>query len=180
MSLLLVDMDGVDVDWGAGWDKALDAIGPDAANIPRHKDQQSFDLKRGLNRTEKQIVDHVMKHMRYIELTAIPGAIKALRSMVEYGHDVFLCTSPWLPNKFCAQDKLDWVEQRLGTEWAARVIITKDKTMVRGDYLIDDKPDITGRFEPTWTQIMFTQPYNVDVQAQFRLNSWADWKNEEW
>lgn len=179
MSLILVDMDGVIADWGRAYGDALDLYGADADNIPRHKDQRTFDLTEGLTPQEKAIVAEAMSMMRYNELAVIPGAIKALRSMVEYGHDVMICTSPWLPNKFCAQDKIDWVERKLGRVWAERVIITKDKTLVMGDWLIDDKPGITGRRTPVWRQIMFSQPYNLDYPAPHRLNSWADWKNEE-
>lgn len=38
-----------------------------------------------------------------------------------------------------------WVERHLGPEFLDKVILTRDKTIVSGDILIDDKPDILGR-----------------------------------
>ena len=40
--------------------------------------------------------------------------------------------------------KFKWIEDHLGAEWINRAIITRDKTMVYGDVLIDDKPSIQG------------------------------------
>lgn len=180
MSIILVDMDGVLADWGHGYGATLDTYGEDAANIPRHKDQKSFNLMENLSHLEKVIVRESMKTMRYLDLPVIPGGIKALRSMVTHGHEVMICTSPWTDNPFCAQDKLDWVRAKLGSAWVDRVLITKDKTVVIGDYLIDDKPLIKGRLQPVWQQVMFTQPYNTNVERTLRLNSWAEWKNEDY
>lgn len=180
MTTILVDMDGVIADWGTSYGAALDNYGADAAMIPRHKDQRSFDLFSGLTPLETAIVHEAMANMNYFKLLPIEGAVDALCGMVDYGHDVVICTSPWLPNPSCVKDKIDWVSEHLGDGWADRVIITKDKTMVRGDYLIDDKPNITGRFKPSWEQIVFTQPYNVGVLDQYRIDSWTDWKNEAW
>ena len=180
MTTILVDMDGVIADWGTAYGEALDEFGNRAKNIPRHHNQQSFNLTAGLTDSEANIVNLAMTYMDYAGLNPIEGAIDALRSMADFGYDVVICTSPWLPNPTCVQDKVDWVRHHLGTGWAERTIITKDKTMVRGDYLIDDKPKITGRFEPSWEQIVFTQPYNVGVLDKFRIDSWDNWKNEDW
>lgn len=38
-----------------------------------------------------------------------------------------------------------WVEKHLGQEFLEQVILTRDKTLITGDILIDDKPDIQGK-----------------------------------
>lgn len=37
-----------------------------------------------------------------------------------------------------------WVEKHLGHEFLEQVILTRDKTLISGDLLIDDRPDILG------------------------------------
>lgn len=37
-----------------------------------------------------------------------------------------------------------WVEQNLGPQFVERIILTRDKTVVMGDLLIDDKDNIQG------------------------------------
>jgi 5'-nucleotidase len=111
----------------------------------------------------------------YAELEPVEGAAAALHEMVEAGYDVAICTSPWLSNPTCVQDKLDWAELHIGAGWADKTIITKDKTRVRGHILIDDKPTVTGAVAPEWRHVFFTQAYNAALQGP-RISTWAEWR----
>lgn len=68
-----------------------------------------------------------------------------------------------LTSHFCAAEKYAWVRQHFGPEWLNRMILTVDKTTVRGDVLIDDKPKIVGVQHPTWRHLLFNAPYNQTV-----------------
>jgi len=174
---VLVDMDGVIADWGAAYGASLDAFGPAAWGIPRHSDQRSFNLKEGRTVAEKRIIDLVMVEPGfYSRLQPIPGASWALRSMHQRGHDVRIVTSPFVSNPTCASDKLNWVREHYGDRWAQRVILTTDKTLVWGDVLIDDKPEVTGDVEPAWEHVLFDQPYNRDVTGKRRIRDWDEWE----
>lgn len=186
---ILVDMDGVIANWGARWDEELDAVGDAARNIPRHADQSSFDLNDGRTDGEKAIIASIMKTPGfYRSLEPIEGARLALKQMVKLGHDVRIVTSPWNSNPTCASDKLNWVADHYGPQWAQRVIITTDKTLVRGDILIDDKPVITGELPEygtyqeqaadtrSWEHILFDQPYNQHITHRRRILNWVDWQ----
>ena len=87
-----------------------------------------------------------------------------------------------LTSAFCAAEKYAWVERHLGAEWKGRILITSDKTLVRGDVLIDDKPLITGaEASPAWAHLLFDAPYNrpealPPEDARVRLARWADWR----
>lgn len=171
----LIDMDGVIADWGKQWDHVLNTFWPDS-RAPRHHQQTTFDLKAGLDEYDCDVVSMAMKHPNfYRDLEPIEGAATALHQMVDAGHTVTICTSPWLPNETCVQDKLWWLEAHIGKGWAGRAVITSDKTRVRGDFLIDDKPDIHGAYIPEWEHIVFDQPYNQDVTGKQRLHRWVDW-----
>jgi len=179
---ILVDIDGTLANWGAHWDWHLDTYFEpwQTARIPRHAEQRTFDLTAGLDFDERQIVEQVMAWPEfYANVPMINGAWLGLRRLESAGHDVFICTSPWLPNETCASDKLEWVESRFGAGWAERTIITKDKTMVNGDVLIDDKPEVKGLCNPSWEHILFDQPYNQEVVGKRRIMSWSDFDAEE-
>lgn len=45
----------------------------------------------------------------------------------------------------CVYVQYAWVEKHLGHEFLEQVILTRDKTLITGDILIDDKPDILGK-----------------------------------
>ena len=175
MSHVLVDIDGTIADWGAGWDRALDALAA-PASIRRHAQQASFDLTEGCSPWERELVTQVMDMPGfYARLNPIAGAITALNEITAAGHDVHVVTSPWITNPTCASDKIAWMMRHFGTDWGRRVVITSDKTLVHGDYLIDDKPTITGVRRPPWEHVVFHQPYNVTA-PQRRMTSWDQWK----
>lgn len=183
---ILVDMDGVIADWGAEWDRRLDALGGVAKSIPRHAEQRSFDLSQGRTDEEKAIIDAIFTAPGfYRDLQPIEGAKLALKQMVKLGHDVRIVTSPWVSNPTCASDKLNWVVKHYGSHWGQRVIITTDKTLVRGDILIDDKPLISGALPAwhtdatrrrSWEHVLFDQPYNQHITNRRRILNWVDWQ----
>ena len=72
--------------------------------------------------------------------------------------------------------RYEWIIKHFGAEWAGAITMTTDKTPVRGDILIDDKPLISGAQLPTWRQLLFDAPYNGHVTDKPRLTAWADWE----
>jgi 5'-nucleotidase len=110
-------------------------------------------------------------------LPVIPGAIQAVKEMIAEGHEVTICTSPLISAPNCAAEKFGWITEHLGHEWLNRTIITRDKTLVRGDILIDDKPEITGEMKPLWQHVIFDAPYNRQVPNPLRIHDWTEWRN---
>jgi 5'-nucleotidase len=172
---ILVDLDGVVADWGGAYGRRLDAYGAAAAGIPRHRDQLTFDLNEGRTDAEKRIIAAIMVEPGfYAELEPIAGARSVLKALRAQGHEIYFVTSPWVSNPTCASDKLNWVARVYGDHWAQRTIITSEKHLVRGDVLIDDKPEIKNAADAEWRHILFTQPYNAHIDDhRARLDSWT-------
>ena len=105
------------------------------------------------------------------------GAVQALNDMLKTGHEVFFCTSPLSKYQHCVLDKYTWIEKYFGCEWIKRIILTGDKTFISADYIIDDKPKITGvQDPPLWKHIYFTQPYNLKCPGP-RITHWSEWRD---
>lgn len=170
---ILVDQDAVIASWGLEYDRCLDALGEPAAGIPRTADQEDWNLKNGRSPEEQEIIERIMCSPGfYARLEPIPGAKTALNALLKQGNDVRIVTAPYISNPTCASDKLNWVVKHYGSHWGARVIMTNDKTAIRGDVLIDDRPRITGFHDPEWKHIVFGDyAYNRDA-AGLRLKSW--------
>ena len=109
-------------------------------------------------------------------LPPIEGAVQAVKEMVSEGIDVRICTHPIQAYRNCVGEKYEWVERHLGAAFTTRMILTRDKTIVAADGLIDDNPDITGSRTPTWRHIVFDQPYNRNVEGP-RLIGWTNWRS---
>jgi 5'-nucleotidase len=171
---VLIDIDDTIGDWNEMFHDNVKLLFPDVV-IPSVDKRNSFFLLE----TNTGLTEEMMQHIFHIEgsyrnLTPIDGAIAALKQMEEQGIQAYLCTSPIYTNESCASDKISWVREHFGDWWGDRTIITKDKTLIRGDYLIDDKQVIEGVMTPEWERIVFDRVYNREVDGR-RLNSWDNW-----
>jgi len=125
------------------------------------------------------------------DLPPMEGAIKAVEEMIERGFSVLICTSPLPSNPTCPQDKIEWVRKHLGhidfrdpgvkskrLDAQDIIVMTRDKTFVAGDVLIDDKPLIQGCMRPTWEHIVFGAPYNALEKGdeRLRIDDWTSWQ----
>lgn len=108
-------------------------------------------------------------------LRPVEGSIEAIHEMIRAGHDVRICTAPLGAYQNCLTEKYQWIEKYLGDEFTRRVILTKDKTLIRGDVLIDDDYKIQGILTPVWKHVIFDRPYNRNVPGP-RLRSWGEWR----
>lgn len=173
---ILIDLDGTIANWGAEWDKHASSY--THLGLPLTVNQKNFDLYAGLTAEGRAVVNDIMNFSGfYANLEPFEGSVEAVNTMVAEGHDVRILTAPWITNETCASDKYAWVEKHLGSGWGKRTVLSSDKTVVRGDILIDDKPVIEGSMEPEWEHIYFTQPYNVDLNHHRRINNWSEWRS---
>ena len=111
----------------------------------------------------------------FLNLEPIAGAVEALKSLLAEGYDVRICTAPKKIFDNCVAEKFAWVKKHLGQEFVERIVLTRDKTLVRGDILVDDKPEISGVCTPAWTHVLYDQPYNRHITDKSRL-TWANHK----
>jgi len=174
--LVLVDMDGVQADLtGAFWAE-FERRFPDAPTRA-DADTSIFWLDRQIAPQWTEAVHAVTTAPGFFAtLDPLEGAVEAMNAMLDEGWDVRICTAPLLTNPTCASDKLAWADRVLGEGWSRRVVIAKDKTLVRGDVLIDDKPVVEGDWTPTWRHVVFDAPCNQDAPSPYRLTGWAAWR----
>jgi 5'-nucleotidase len=161
--LILVDMDGVLADFEGGFLGEWRTQFPDEIYVPL--DQRStFDIRDQYPKHLRKSIDQVIRAPEFIrKLGPVADAIAGMKKLAEHGHDVRICTSPLSDAPTCLQEKHDWVQCHLGPEWAKTLVITKDKTIIRGDVLLDDNPEIKGAYKPTWVHIVFHAPYNATI-----------------
>ena len=172
---ILVDMDGVIADFDGEFIKRWRERYPDKFYVPMEKRMEFYvkdDYPEELN---PLVVEILLEPSFFREIMPMEGAKEALLEMESMGHEVFICTSPLSTYKNCVLEKFEWVDQLLGPEWVKRIVLTKDKTIVKADVLIDDKPEITGvEPVPGWEHILYDRPYNRNVNKK-RL-TWKTWK----
>lgn len=173
---IAVDMDCTIAHTMQHIDAALDARGAEAASLPRYRDGgfTAWDLDAGLNRSQRRILDEMWASDGFFAgIAPIEGARRVLYELEALGHHVTIATAPWPASRTCADDKLAWVERFYSPRWRGRTTLVGDKTTLRADVLVDDKPEIGGHYPPVWRHLIYGDyPYNAHVAGP-RLRQWT-------
>lgn len=111
--IIYVDMDDVLCDYSESYDAAV-KLNP-AIKYP----QSQYGFFRNLNPIENGI-----------------EAIRYLQSQELF--EIYILTAPSVRNPLCYIEKRLWVEDHLGFEMVNRLIISPNKGLNKGNYLIDD------------------------------------------
>lgn len=105
------------------------------------------DFVSSMNTHPKKDVAPYIEHPDTIpnifrNLTPINEAISAVNKLLDAAmYDVyFLSTAPW-GNPSAWTDKRLWIEEHFGDKISRRLILTHRKDLVKGDILIDDRPN---------------------------------------
>ncbi|XP_063149217.1 5'(3')-deoxyribonucleotidase, cytosolic type [Candoia aspera] len=182
---VLVDMDGVLSDFEGGLLRGFAASYPGEPHVElaQRKGFSALDQYRRLREDLGEKVASVYESPGFfLSLPPIPGAVEAMHEMIQMPNtEVFICTSPIRKYEHCVTEKYRWVDKHLGPQFAERLILTRDKTVVSADLLFDDKDIIKGAEpNPRWEHILFSCCHNKHLKLQppqRRLESWTDdWK----
>lgn len=121
------------------------------------------------------------EHEFFYNLKPYPYAIEAIQNLALI-HDVIICTAPTSHLfKTSADQKTRWINDYLPklNSKPTKLILCDDKTLIRGDYLIDDSPHIEEKGiykNPIWKQIVFQQSYNIKHARLLSKPIIPDWK----
>lgn len=73
----------------------------------------------------------------FANLDPIDGAIETVKMLMNY-YDVWILTRPSYMNPLCYTEKRIWIEKYFGLDFCQKLIICSNKSLLKGDYLIDD------------------------------------------
>ena len=114
--ILYVDMDNVIVDFPSAFDKVSEE---DKINF-----KNDMDEIPGI----------------FAKMDPMPGAIEAYEKLSKKYDTYILSTAPW-ENSSAWSDKIEWVKKYLDEVAYKRLILSHNKNLNKGDYLIDDRPN---------------------------------------
>ncbi|MCL4109921.1 UNVERIFIED_CONTAM: hypothetical protein GTU68_012730 [Idotea baltica] len=100
----------------------------------------------------------------FLDLEPMPNAIRVIEGFRK-DFDVHILTAPSTRNPLCYTEKRLWVERHFDYEFTQKLIISPNKGLLRGDFLIDDH--IEGRGQE-----------NFEGQLiQFGSTEFPDWES---
>ena len=177
--IILIDQDNVLADFDGGFLTEWRRQFPTEVFVPFEQRQEFYVYKDYPKELKEKIVSVYTAPGFILNLPRLDGALEAVTQLVELGHEVRICSSPLSSYQNCVEEKYAWVERHFGKDFTKKIILAKDKTVIRGDLLIDDKPEISGLLNPAWEHIIFDRPWNRTVQENKRL-TWKNWCDVLW
>ncbi len=116
--IIYIDMDDVLCDYSSAFSKAV----AETPNIAFPQSQYGF----------------------YANLAPLPGAIEGVQKFINSDRfEPYILTSPSTRNPFSYTEKRVWIEKHFGLEFTEKLIISPNKGLLKGDFLVDDL--ISGR-----------------------------------
>jgi len=118
-------------------------------------DNVLVDFQSGIDRLSLQFQTEFENRLDEVPgifglMKPIPGAIEAYKQLSLKFDTYILSTAPW-ENHSAWHDKLIWVKKNLGVVAYKRLILSHHKNLLRGDFLVDDRPNNgTAEFEGKW------------------------------
>ena len=131
-------------------------------------DNVIVDFQSGLDKVDEVTKEAYEDHLDDIPgifglMEPMPGAIEALHRIEEHYDCYILSTAPWA-NPSAWADKVRWVTTHLDDIFHKRLIISHHKEQLRGEYLVDDRPNNgASEFRGKW--IPFSSPEFPDWAA---------------
>ena len=119
---------------------------------------------------QQRLVDYMMSEDFFEVLEVMPHAQRVL-ARLQQRYDVFIATAAMeVPSSFNA--KFKWLAMHFPFIPPQRIVFCGDKSILRGDYLIDDNPRQLRLFRGEG--ILFSAPANVYETEWRRVDSWLD------
>lgn len=170
-------MDDTSLDWTSALNLRINQKFPELKTIPR-TEQMEWYCEKNFPIEYHEGINEIWKEPGfYSSLELMPGAKEAFWWLLAEGFEVHFVTAPIPgPNRgLCMKEKYDSLAKHFNDEAAQYLMPAYDKTMVLGDFLIDDRPDVVGRYELKATHLLFDQNhkynlYHPDAKFKPRIN----------
>jgi 5'(3')-deoxyribonucleotidase len=158
LPVLLLDMDGP----LAAFDDYGFRLCTDAGltfDVPTRADQTHRYYTGHLSDNDAKLARLMIDTSRwFLDLPVTEGAVEGVQQLREH-FDIWVCTKPLETNPTCRDDKAAWLREHF-PPLERKLIISPDKSLIRGAILLDDAPKLSWIPKATWSPVIFTEPFN--------------------
>jgi 5'(3')-deoxyribonucleotidase len=116
------------------------------------------------------LVEYMMSEDFFAVLRVMPHAQRVLE-LLQSRYEIYIATAAMeVPSSFNA--KFQWLKQHFPFIPPSHIVFCGNKSILRGDYLIDDNPRQLRLFRGEG--ILFSSPANVHVKGFRRVRDWLE------
>lgn len=106
----------------------------------------------------------------FLNLKPLEFAIDGIR-ILQSKYDVWILTRPSIKNIHCYTEKAEWIKKYFGEGMLEKLILCPDKSLVKGDYLIDDDNKHGQlKFEGEWIEFTSNRFPNWRTVIEYLIN----------
>lgn len=173
---LLLDQDGplADFDqryWDYCAEQGFELDIKDLSDTRRHRFMEGNIIDREHRKAARAYIESgTNRWFRDLPVTA--GAEEGVDALLSAGVDIWVCTKPLEANENCRDDKGRWIKKHFPM-LENKLILAPDKSMVRGDVLLDDAIKIKWIPKATWRAVAFATPFNGNGTEWGHLPHWS-------
>lgn len=131
---ILVDMDSILVNLMEVWLAAHNEAQGDDLTVDKILTWDTHEYAKGGHAVYKPLERPGL----FRAAPPLPGAVEALKTLLERGHDVFVVTAAMYPSNY--GEKVEWCQEHLPFLGKRRLVFAHEKHLLPGDVLIDDGP----------------------------------------
>lgn len=164
--IILMDVDGVLCDFTSSW---LPIVAPELSE----EDVSSFAFENYLNDDQLNKLRKICQSSEFwFDMAPYEGARDFVESVVENtdGGEIVYCTAPWVGCDGWADVRRGWLEKHMPK---GDLVVTNRKDIVRGGYLIDDKPENVMSWSArnkVGVAYLYARPWNKGFIGNARMN----------
>ena len=119
---------------------------------------------------QKRLTEAVYQPGFFVDIPVKQNAVEVMRALKEK-YEIFVATAAMeFPNSF--REKYDWLQQHFGFIHWSKIVFCGDKSIVTGDFLIDDMARNFLKFKGE--AVLFTMPHNRTETQYGRVATWDD------
>jgi 5'(3')-deoxyribonucleotidase len=119
---------------------------------------------------QQALSEYLMSEDFFAVLRVMPHAQRVLERLQSH-YEIYIATAAMeVPSSFNA--KFDWLKKYFAFIPASHIVFCGNKSILRGDYLIDDNPRQLRLFRGEG--ILFSSPANANVTGFRRVHDWLE------
>ncbi len=170
---ILLDFDEVINTMVSHWVNTLNCVYGTSVDF---EDVNEWDMRKAFpTLTEDEIYNplHLQAFWNGVEI--MPGAKEGIQKLLSEGHEVYIVTSA---HPDTIKWKAKWLQRELPEIPWSHVIVANNKSLIKGDILVDDGPH--NLYEGSYTKVLFDKPWNREVDTSkltdtiHRIHNWDE------
>ena len=158
---IICDLDSIVVDLLTPWLKAHNEAQGDNLTVDKILTWDTHEFAKGGH----AVYDVLNQPFFFRDLEPLPGAIQAIETLNDRGHEIFMVTAASYPVNFV--DKVNWHAEFLPFLSKKNLVFAHEKYIIPADAIIDDGPHNATAYakcHPHALVLGIEYPYNKDCE----------------